>query len=87
MEHEHVWRMLHEEFLLGGSFLVGWECTIVGCEAFVSKDQLTPTGIPGKTLKNAARLVGPHGGSGYTSDGKIYREQILDEDGNLTVMP
>lgn len=80
---DHKWRKVYEEFLLGGSFPVGWECT--ECMKFVSIGELTPEGLEGKVLKNSARLVAPHGGTSQTSNGKSYKEQIIDEDGNLTI--
>ena len=83
-ECSHRWRQVHEEFLLGGSFPVGWEC--VDCKKFVSGDKITPAGLGGVVLKKSARLVGPHGGRGQTSSGKSYKEQIIDEDGKLTIV-
>ena len=83
-ECSHRWRQVHEEFLLGGSFPVGWEC--VDCNKFISINEAMPVGLGGVVLKNAVRLVGPHGGHGQTSDGKPYKEQIVDEDGKLTVI-
>ena len=83
MAHTHRWRQLHEEFLLGGSFPVGWEC--VGCSKFVSNNSLTPAGLSGTVLEGAMRLVGPHGGCGTTGDGSQYKEQIVHEDGRLEI--
>ena len=80
----HRWRQVHDEFLLGGSFPCGWEC--VDCNKFVSSNEVTPEGPGGKILKKSARLVGPHGGHGQTSDGKSYKEQIIDENGKLTII-
>ena len=82
--HTHRWRRLHEQALLGGSFSIGWECSI--CGEFVSNNELTPTGIEGIVLKKAARLVGPHGGYGTCTDGSAYKEQIINEDGELQIV-
>jgi hypothetical protein len=84
MEHTHRWRVVHEEFLMGGTFPVGWEC--VDCKKFVSEGELTPAGLGGVVLNNAARLIAPHGGYSRTSDGKPYKEQIIDEHGKLTII-
>lgn len=78
----HRWRQVFEEFLLGGTFSVGWEC--VDCSMFKSNNQLTPEGLSGTILKGA-RLVAPHGGTSQTSTGKPYKEQIVDEHGNLEI--
>jgi hypothetical protein len=79
----HKWRKVFEEFILCGSFPVGWECT--ECKEFVSLDSLTPAGLEGTVLKNSARLIAPHGGTSQTSEGNPYKEQIVDEDGNLSI--
>lgn len=84
MECLHRWRRLHEELLMGGHYPIGWECT--ECKKFVSNSEITPEGLGGIVLKNSHRLVGPHGGCGNTSDGKVYKEQIIDEDGKLTIV-
>lgn len=78
----HVWRRVHEQFLMGGSFPIGWECK--NCGKFLALSEVTPAGIPGKVTKEHV-LVGPHGGYGNTSDGSLYKRQIIDEDGNLTI--
>jgi hypothetical protein len=80
----HRWRRVYEEFLLGGSFPTGWEC--VDCGKSVDNDSITPAGLGGVVLDRAARLVGPHGGYGQRSDGRRYKEQIVDENGVLTVI-
>ena len=79
----HSWMRVHEQALWGGSFPIGYEC--VGCGKFVDNTELTPAGIGG-TLLNRHKLVGPHGGRGNTADGSIYKYQIIDEDGKLTVV-
>ena len=80
----HCWRKVYEEFLLGGLFLIGWEC--VNCKEFVSCNKITPSGLGGVSLENSARLIGPHGGHGQTSNGESYKEQIIDEQGHLTIV-
>jgi hypothetical protein len=82
--HEHKWRRLHEEFLLGGSFPIGWECSI--CKKFVGNSEITPAGLDGIVSEHGARIVGPHGGRGRTSGGESYREQIVDDKGVLHVI-
>ncbi len=79
----HRWRRVHEQAVFGGSFLTGWEC--VDCGRSVSNDGITPAGLGGVVLEKAARLVGPHGGYGSRADGRRFKEQIIDERGNLTV--
>ena len=85
MKHTHKWRRLYEEFLLGGATPIGWECSILGCDEFVSNSQLTPAGLEGEVSEVAMRLVGPHGGRGRTADGESYEEQIVHEDGSLEI--
>lgn len=82
--HEHRWRKVYEENLFGGPSCIGWEC--VDCNEYVSINALTPAGLSGTVLEKSARLVGPLGGIGETSSGKRYREQIVDEDGKLTII-
>ena len=79
----HKWRQVHEAFLLGGSFPVGWECVI--CKKFINTNDITPAGIGG-TVTKEHRLFGPHGGRGNTADGGQYKEQIIHEDGTLEVI-
>lgn len=79
----HNWRRLYEEFLLGGAFLVGWECT--KCGEMVDNADVTPAGLPGSVSKNEMRLVGPHGGYGRDSKGRPYKEQIVTKSGKLIV--
>ena len=81
---KHEWRKVYEEFLLGGAFPVGWEC--IHCKRFIPNSNLTPAGLSGRVLEKAMRLVGPHGGRGMTSTGKPYKEQIVDENGELTII-
>jgi hypothetical protein len=47
---------------------------------------LTPVGIGGTILKRSARLSAPCGGLSKTSSGELYREQIIDENGHLTIV-
>jgi hypothetical protein len=80
---EHKWRRIHEEFLLGGSFPVGYRC--VECNQFVSDSQLTPLGMGG-VLLDEDELVGPHGCCSSLSDGSVYRRQIYNKKTNtLTI--
>ena len=79
----HIWRQVYEEFLLGGSFPVGWECT--KCKLYKSNYELTPVGLGG-IVNGAHRLVGPHGCRSVTGMGQPYTEQIIDENGNLTII-
>ncbi len=79
----HKWRRVYEEFLLGGSFPVGWECIL--CDKYVDNNQITPAGLGGIVLENSVKLVGPHGGYGTTSKGNCYKSQIIDGDGNLII--
>lgn len=81
----HRWRSVYEAFLLGGSFLIGWEC--VDCEEYVSQQEMKPIGVGGVVLAKAARLIAPHGGNGRTGSGQPYHEQIISEDGVLTIIP
>ena len=83
-ECNHRWRKLYEHGIVGLPFLVAWEC--VDCGKSISMGELTPTGIGGTVLEKACRLVGPHGGCGNCSDGSTYKEQIVDEGGNLTIV-
>lgn len=82
-EHTHRWRVVHEQSLIGGSYPVGWDCLV--CGKYVDNAHLTPEGLGGEVTK-AARLLGPHGGVGNTADWRIFKEQILSEDGQLTVV-
>ena len=82
--HTHRWRQVHEEALLGGSYRIGWEC--VDCKAYVSNGDVTPAGLGGVVLEKAARLVGPHGCRSQCTDGSTYKEQIVDEDGHLSII-
>lgn len=80
----HRWRRVFEESLIGGAFSVGWECTT--CGDYVANSDITPAGLGGIVLEKAARLHGPLGARSITSAGKPYKEQIIDEDGNLIIM-
>lgn len=81
---DHRWRKVYEQAVFGGAFQVGWEC--VKCKNYVSNGSMTPTGLGGIVLDKAARLIGPHGGRGNTSDGAQFKEQIVDENGQLTIV-
>ena len=79
---EHVWRDVHEAFLLGGSFSVGFRCT--KCNQFVRRAELTPAGLPG-VVDGSMELVGPHGGRGNCADGSQYTKQVKRSDGRLEI--
>ena len=82
----HRWREVHEETVfIGGNISVGWECVVEGCNMYVDKSKLTPAGLEG-VVTNQHRLIGPHGGRGQCSDGSTYKEQIIDEEGKLTII-
>lgn len=83
-ETTHRWRAVYEEAVFGGSFLVGWECIETG--EFISQSELTPGSVHGVVAPGEARLVGPHGGHGTCSDGSLYKEQIVDGQGNITIV-
>uniref|UniRef100_A0A6M3K1W8 Uncharacterized protein n=1 Tax=viral metagenome TaxID=1070528 RepID=A0A6M3K1W8_9ZZZZ len=80
----HRWRKIYEEGLVGPPFPSGFEC--IDCDEYVAMSDLTPAGIGGTVLEKACRLVGPHGGCGNCSDGTTYKEQIVDEQGNLIII-
>lgn len=84
MTHEHRWRRVHEESLLGGSFPIGWECA--DCRRFVSNDKLSPEGLGGSVIQGEHILVGAHGGTGRCSDGTPYERQIKHADGRLEII-
>jgi len=79
----HKWRKVYEENLFGGTSLIGWEC--VTCNEYHDINSLTPEGLSGIILKNSAHLHAPCGGQSRTSKGVLYREQFVDEEGNLTI--
>jgi hypothetical protein len=81
---EHVWQHIYEEFLLGGSFPIGFRCKI--CKTFVSQNEIGPRGLGG-TDSGERVLHGPHGCKSVTSTGKTYSEQIIHADGKLEVIP
>ena len=81
---DHRWRKVYEQGIIGITIPSGWEC--VDCKEYVSMDKLTPAGLPGIILEKSARLVGINGGCGNCSDGSVYKEQIVDEDGELTIV-
>ncbi len=62
---------------------MGWEC--IECTEFKGDHDLTSAGLPGQVV-GGAKLVAPHGGVSKTSSGKLYKEQIVDENGNLTII-
>jgi hypothetical protein len=74
---EHRWIKVHEQFLLGGSFPVGWQCE--KCNKYVPLADITPEGLPGVMTKRH-KLVGAHGGAVATGSGKPCKSQIWDEE-------
>ena len=80
----HRYRKVYEEALFGGAFPVGWEC--IDCGHFVPQQGITPAGLDGITVGGAI-LIGPHRCKGLTSSGETYSKQVIDENGNLTVIP
>jgi hypothetical protein len=74
---EHRWRKVNEQFLLGGSFPIGYRC--VDCRLFIPNSELSPLGTGG-TLLNEEELIGPHGGNSNCSDGSVYKRQIINND-------
>jgi hypothetical protein len=83
MSCHHLWRRVYEEFLLGGSFPIGWECK--KCGEFLPQHKVTPEGVPGGVEEGEAKLIAPHGGVGQCADGSPYKEQIVDAHGNLFI--
>ena len=83
-KHTHKWRRVFEQCFIGPPFQTGWECT--ECREFHHIADMKPSGLPGITLEKASRLVGPHGGHGNCKDGSVYKEQLVDEDGKLTII-
>ena len=83
MSCNHAWRKVFEEALFGGTFPVGWEC--VKCGKFAEQNKLGPMGLPGNVL-GGARLIGPHGARSQCADGSPYKEQIIDEAGQLHIV-
>jgi hypothetical protein len=81
--HIHRWRKLHEQFLLGGSFPIGYEC--LDCGKFVGINDIPIHGIGGVDTKEQ-RVVGPHGAHVTKSDGSTCKEQILHADGTLEIV-
>lgn len=80
----HRWRKQHEESILGGSFPIGYRCTL--CNKFVRMDQLTPAGLGG-IVTTEDELMGPHGVRSRTTSGQPYSKQIVHEDGRLEIVP
>lgn len=79
----HRWMKVYEESILGGSFSVGWECEY--CHEYVDNSKVTPAGLGG-TIGGKNKLRGPHGGRGNTADGRVYKYQIIHEDGTLEIV-
>ena len=83
MACSHKWQRQYEEFLLGGMFPIGWKCVV--CGEWKDQSEITPSGLQGEVLKSA-KLIGPHGCVSSTSDGRLYKEQIIHEDGSLEII-
>jgi hypothetical protein len=79
----HRWRRVYEESIIGMLCTLGWDC--LECKKYVDNKELTPAGLGGVVTK-AKRLVGINGGEGNCSDGSVYKEQLIDEEGNLTII-
>lgn len=79
---QHQWQKIHEEFLLGGSCPIGYQCKI--CNTFVRNDQIPISGLPGIDTKEQV-LYGPHGGIGTRSDGTKYKKQTYYPNGKLEI--
>lgn len=75
----HKWRKVYESTILGMTIPIAWDC--IECKAYILQDELTPIGLGGVITK-AQRLCGP----GECSDGSRYKEQIVDENGVLTII-
>jgi hypothetical protein len=76
----HRWRRVYDLIIfIGMPSFAGWDCLV--CGKFVSNDELTPEGLGGVVTK-AQRLCGP----GECSDGSRYKEQLVDENGVLTIV-
>lgn len=78
----HLWQKIHEEFVLGGSFPVGYQCK--NCGKYVSISDVPISGLGGKDSGEQV-LRGPHGCAGHTSDGKSYKRQTIYRDGRLEI--
>ena len=83
MECNHLWDKIYEEGLIGGHFVIGWQCS--RCDKWVDSNSLTPEGLPGQ-ISNIHILVGPHSGCGNCSDGSVYKKQIIHPDGRLEII-
>ena len=79
----HLWQEVHEEFLLGGHFVVGYKCK--KCGEWVNQCELRPGSMSG-TMSDEVALVGPHGCRSQCSDGSTYKRQIYNKKtGELTI--
>lgn len=83
MECNHKWEQLHEQFILGGHFPVGFRCVL--CAKHVNQNQLTPAGLSGEML-GQHRLIGVHGSRIQRADGSVCQEQVITRDGKLHIL-
>jgi hypothetical protein len=84
-EHEHEWRTVYEQGIVGGNYVVAFECRI--CLKWVEESKVDPiSGIGGKLIEKEAVLVGINGGCGNCSDGSVYKRQIMHENGVLEIV-
>lgn len=74
-EHTHEWTAVHEQGIVGGTFLNHWECEICGKTEAASVDpwKLTVSGI--RTTRT--KLVGPHGCRVTKADGTTCKAANL----------
>lgn len=77
---EHQWQKIHEEFLLGGTFPIGYKCKL--CNKFINITDIPITGISGIDTGEQV-LFGPHGCKSKCSDGSTYTKQTLYPGGSL----
>jgi len=84
LEHQHEWREVSEESIIGGNYPVAFECRI--CQKWVENSEVDPIARIGGRLIKEYVLVGINGGPGNCRDGSIYKRQILHEDGRLEII-
>ena len=75
MTCNHVWMTVHEQFLLGGTFVIGYQCEL--CGQYAEQNRLTPQGFGG-TMSTKQILIGPHGCNIDSADGRMSRKQVYD---------
>lgn len=79
----HQWQRVHEEFVLGGTVPIGYQCRV--CNKFVNQSDVPITGLPGRDTGEQV-LIGHHGTHGTCRDGSHYKKQIIHTDGTLEVI-